>query len=110
MSVLLHSLLPFLGIIVFLVVAHEFGHFIAAKLSGVRVLEFAIGFPPRVAAVKFGETEYSLNALPLGGFCRMFGEEDPLAPGGLASRPRPLRLLRPFRRRPHEHCARRRPV
>jgi regulator of sigma E protease len=92
-SVLFHSLLPFLGIIIFLVVAHEFGHFVAAKLSGVRVLEFGIGFPPRVAAITYGETEYSLNALPLGGFVRMLGEEDPLAPGGLASRPRSLRLL-----------------
>jgi regulator of sigma E protease len=91
--VLLHSLLPFIGIIIVLVLVHESGHFIAAKISGVRVLEFGVGFPPRVAAFKFHDTEYSLNALPLGGFVRLFGEEDPSEPGALASRPRHLRLF-----------------
>ena len=93
MSVLLHSIVPFVAILVLLVVVHEFGHFIVAKLSGVRVHEFGVGFPPRIRAVKFGETEYSINALPLGGFVRMAGEEDPEEPGSLASRPRPLRLM-----------------
>jgi regulator of sigma E protease len=92
-TVVLHSLLPFFGIIVVLVLVHESGHFIAAKLSGVRVLEFGVGFPPRIAAFKFHDTEYSLNALPLGGFCRMVGEEDPTEPGSLASKPRHLRLF-----------------
>ncbi len=93
MTGLLQSLLPFLGIIIVLVLVHESGHFIAAKLSGVRVLEFGVGFPPRIGAFKFHDTEYSLNALPLGGFVRMFGEEDPSEPGSLASRPRHLRLF-----------------
>jgi regulator of sigma E protease len=92
-TVIFHSVLPFFGIIIFLVLVHESGHFIAAKLSGVRVLEFGIGFPPRVAAFKFHDTEYSLNALPLGGFVRLCGEEDPTEPGSLASRPKPLRLF-----------------
>jgi len=92
-NVLLHSILPFFGIIVLLVIVHEFGHFITAKLSGVRVHEFGIGFPPRVAAFKFRGTEYSLNALPLGGFVRLAGQEDPEESGALASRPRSLRLL-----------------
>src|SRR5689334_9966582 len=60
----------FLFILVTLVVAHELAHFLTAKLFGVYVLEFGIGFPPRLFAVKFGETEYSLNLTPLGGFVR----------------------------------------
>ncbi len=64
------------AIIVFavLVIVHEFGHFIVAKRSGVRVDEFAIGFPPRLWSVKRGETRYSINALPLGGYVLMPGE------------------------------------
>lgn len=93
MSVLFHSIVPFVGILIILVLVHETGHFLAAKLSGVKVIEFGVGFPPRVAAFKFHDTEYSLNALPLGGFVRLFGEEDPTQPGALASRPRPLRFF-----------------
>lgn len=93
MSVVLHSILPFVAILVLLVIVHEGGHFFAAKLSGVRVFEFGIGFPPKVASFKFRDTEYSLNALPLGGFCRMAGEEDPTEPGALASRPKALRMF-----------------
>jgi regulator of sigma E protease len=61
-----------------LVLVHEFGHFIVAKWSGVRVDEFAIGFPPRVASFKRGETRYSLNALPIGGYVLMPGENGQL--------------------------------
>ena len=93
MTVLFHSILPFIVILIILVVIHEAGHFTAAKLSGVRVLEFGVGFPPRLAAFTFHGTEYSVNALPIGGFVRMSGEEDPSESGSLASRPRPLRLL-----------------
>jgi regulator of sigma E protease len=92
-SVLFHSIVPFVGILIVLVLVHETGHFVAAKLSGVRVFEFGVGFPPRIAAFKFHDTEYSLNALPIGGFVRIVGEEDPMEPGGLASRPRPFRLF-----------------
>jgi regulator of sigma E protease len=65
-----------IAILVFavLVLVHEFGHFIVAKRSGVRVDEFAIGFPPRLFSFKRGETTYSLNLLPLGGYVRMPGE------------------------------------
>ncbi|MGB4214366.1 MAG: RIP metalloprotease RseP [Dethiobacteria bacterium] len=59
------------GILVFV---HEFGHFIAARLNGVRVLELAIGMGPRVISRQKGETVYSLRLFPLGGFCRMLGE------------------------------------
>ena len=65
-----------IAILVFavLVLVHEFGHFIVAKRAGVRVEEFAIGFPPRLLSFRRGETEYSINLLPLGGYVRMPGE------------------------------------
>lgn len=76
------------GVIVFsvLVLVHEFGHFAAAKRVGAKVEEFAFGFPPRVYAVKRGETEYAVNLIPFGGYVRLLGEEDPSAAGSLASR------------------------
>jgi regulator of sigma E protease len=57
-----------------LILGHEAGHFFAAKLFGLKVDEFGIGFPPRIFAKKFGETEYSVNWLPFGGFVRISGE------------------------------------
>jgi regulator of sigma E protease len=57
-----------------LILGHEAGHFFAAKLFGLKVDEFGIGFPPRIMAKKFGETEYSINWLPFGGFVRISGE------------------------------------
>jgi regulator of sigma E protease len=73
---LFNSVVPFVAILVFLVVMHELGHFITAKLAGVKVLEFGIGYPPRIWGKRIGETEYTINALPLGGFVRMLGETD----------------------------------
>lgn len=58
-----------------LIAVHEFGHFITAKLCGVRVNEFSIGMGPRIWGRTAGETEYSLRALPVGGFCAMEGED-----------------------------------
>lgn len=66
-------LLTIIGIAL-LILVHEFGHFIAAKAFGVRVDEFGIGFPPRLFGIQRGETLYSVNALPLGGFVRLHGE------------------------------------
>ena len=64
-------------ILVFLIVVHELGHFIAAKIFGVRVEEFGVGYPPRALMFgKIGETEYTLNWLPFGGFVRLFGEQE----------------------------------
>lgn len=57
-----------------LVIVHELGHFFAAKLFKIRVDEFGIGFPPRIAGIARGETNYTINALPLGGFVRIHGE------------------------------------
>lgn len=59
-----------------LIVIHEFGHFIAAKLLGVRVNEFAVGFGPKLFSKQWGETKYSFNLFPLGGYCAMEGEDE----------------------------------
>ncbi|MCX8030547.1 MAG: RIP metalloprotease RseP [Thermodesulfovibrionales bacterium] len=59
----------------FLIFIHELGHFIFAKLSGVRVLKFSLGFGPKVIGKKYGDTEYLLSAIPLGGYVKMLGEE-----------------------------------
>ena len=72
---MLDTILPFIAILLGLVILHELGHFVAAKLAGVRVEEFGIGMPPRIAGIRFGETIYSINWLPLGGFVRLTGEE-----------------------------------
>lgn len=65
----------FFVILILLVIIHELGHFIAAKKNGVLVEEFGVGFPPRLFGVKIGETLYSVNLIPLGGFVKLFGEE-----------------------------------
>jgi len=70
------SLLLFFGILSFLVLIHELGHFLAAKKSGVKVLEFGLGLPPKMLGKKFRDTIYSLNLLPFGGFVRLKGEEE----------------------------------
>jgi regulator of sigma E protease len=68
------SILLFLAVLFVLVLVHEWGHFITAKKTGMRVDEFGIGFPPKAYSIKRGETEYSLNWLPIGGFVRIWGE------------------------------------
>lgn len=60
-----------LGVLIFV---HELGHFLVAKLAGVRVLKFSLGFGPALLGKKWGETEYVLSAIPLGGFVKMYGE------------------------------------
>jgi regulator of sigma E protease len=69
------SFLIFLVVLAILVFVHELGHFIAAKKSGIKVTEFGIGFPPRIFGVQRGETLYSFNAIPFGGFVKIFGED-----------------------------------
>ena len=59
-----------------LIIIHEFGHFIAAKLMGVRVNEFAVGFGPKLFSKQWGETKYAFNLIPLGGYCAMEGEDE----------------------------------
>lgn len=81
-----------IALIVFelLVVFHEFGHFIAARACGVRVLEFSVGMGPQLFSVQGKETLFSLRGLPIGGYCSMVGEDEADeedVEGSLASRP-----------------------
>jgi regulator of sigma E protease len=72
-----------------LIIIHELGHFLAAKKLGVKVEEFGLGFPPRLWGKKVGETLYSINLIPFGGFVRIYGHEDPVYddPRSFSSRP-----------------------
>ncbi|MDZ4246815.1 MAG: site-2 protease family protein, partial [Dehalococcoidia bacterium] len=87
------TIVSFAGVLILLILVHEFGHFITAKLAGVKVEEFGLGFPPKIFGFKVGETEYTLNMVPLGGFCRLLGEEDPKEKRSLASRNKGIRIL-----------------
>ncbi|MCH7951198.1 site-2 protease family protein [Patescibacteria group bacterium] len=69
------NLLLFIAILSLLIFVHEAGHFAVAKRAGIRVLEFGFGLPPRLIGKKIGETIYSINLLPIGGFVRLFGED-----------------------------------
>lgn len=68
------SILLFFAVLFVLILVHEWGHFIVAKKTGMRVDEFGIGFPPKLFGIKKGETEYTFNALPIGGFVKIWGE------------------------------------
>ena len=88
------SILIFVIVIVALIVVHEFGHFIAAKLSGMRVDEFGLGYPPRALTLgKIGETVYTLNWLPFGGFVKIYGEDGGTGARAFATRPRILQAF-----------------
>ena len=87
------SALLFIVILLALVVIHEFAHFATAKMFGILVHEFGVGFPPKIWGKKVGDTEYTVNWLPIGGFVRLEGEEDPSHPRALASRPAWQRLI-----------------
>jgi len=80
------TIVIFIAMLAVLILSHEFGHFIVAKRSDVKVEEFGIGFPPKLASIKRGETVYSLNLIPLGGFVKLLGEEDPTEPRSFASK------------------------
>jgi regulator of sigma E protease len=71
---LLLGIPTFFVILAILILVHELGHFTMAKLNGVRVDEFGLGFPPRLKTWRRGGTLYSINAIPLGGFVKMLGE------------------------------------
>lgn len=105
------SVAAFIILIGVMVVVHEFGHFLVAKLCGVRVERFSIGFPPRLFGFRIGETDYCISATPLGGYVKMTGENMPgenlsmegadqenieaqrVDPGALTSHPRWQRIL-----------------
>jgi regulator of sigma E protease len=69
------TIVIFILILALLIFVHELGHFLVAKISGVRVDEFAIGFPPKLFSYKYGETIYALNLIPFGGYVKIFGED-----------------------------------
>jgi regulator of sigma E protease len=73
---LLSTLAIFAAALLILVFVHELGHFLAAKLFGMRVEKFSLGFPPRIFGIKKGETEYQIGATPLGGFVKITGMID----------------------------------
>ena len=91
------TVVTFIAVLVALIVAHEFGHFVAAKIAGMRVDEFGLGYPPRALTIgKWGGTEYTLNWLPFGGFVKIYGEDgDAVAKDTRAfgARPRILQAL-----------------
>lgn len=78
MQILITIALIIIGVLFFelIIFSHEFGHFITAKLSGVKVNEFALGMGPRLFGFKKGETEYSFRLFPIGGYCAMEGEDE----------------------------------
>lgn len=83
------TIIIFIITLLFLIVSHEFGHFIVARKFGVKVLEFGFGLPPKIFGKKIGETLVTLNWLPIGGFVKLLGEDDPKATGprSFASQP-----------------------
>lgn len=81
---LIVTIIAFALILSVLVLIHELGHFLTAKKFGIKVEEFGLGFPPRLFGKKIGETLYSVNALPVGGFVKLFGEDN--AGGGSLKR------------------------
>lgn len=91
------SIVSFLIVLSVMVVVHELGHFIVAKLCGVRVEAFSLGFPPRLFGIKYGDTDYCVSALPFGGYVKMAGEtpgsETSGDPHEFSARPRWQRVL-----------------
>jgi len=73
---MLTSILSFIFVLGLLIFVHELGHFITAKLVGIRVERFSLGFPPRMFGFKYGETDYCISWLPLGGYVKMSGMID----------------------------------
>lgn len=71
----LGTILAFIVVLVVLVLVHEIGHFVMARLAGITVQEFGIGYPPRITSIIWRGTRYSLNWIPLGGFVKMLGED-----------------------------------
>jgi regulator of sigma E protease len=91
---LILGIFTFFVVLAVLILVHEFGHFSFAKLSGVRVEEFGLGFPPRLRAWQRRGTVYSLNAIPIGGFVRMLGENgEDAEPDSFGAQPPWRRLI-----------------
>jgi regulator of sigma E protease len=88
------AILGFFLVIGPLIFVHELGHFLAARWSGIKVEEFGIGYPPRIMTLfEQGGTKFTLNWIPLGGFMKPAGEDDPLITGGFGAAPKAARLF-----------------
>ena len=83
-------IIPTLAILIFV---HELGHFVTAKLFGIGVTEFGFGMPPRIYGINYKGTIYSVNLIPIGGFVKMVGEEDPSSPESFARQSALKRLV-----------------
>lgn len=70
------TILAFFFVLSLLVLVHELGHFAVAKISGIGVHRFSIGYPPRLAGFRIGETDYCISAIPFGGYVKLFGQDD----------------------------------
>src|ERR671929_1076133 len=97
---------PFMAILVaivglgLLIAAHEAGHLVLARMLGMRVETYSLGFGPRLAGFRRGDTDYRLSAIPLGGYCKIAGfspdepaAQDPTDPGSYANKPAWRRFL-----------------
>lgn len=87
------TLVSFFVMLIVLVLVHEIGHFVAARATKVKVEEFGLFYPPRIWGFKRGGTLYSINAIPIGGFVKLAGEEDPKIKDSLASKSKKVRIL-----------------
>lgn len=90
---MLLSLTVFAFVFSLVVLVHEVGHFVLARRHGIKVLEFGIGYPPRLKTLTVrNDVEYTLNALPIGGFVKMLGEEDPSDPQSFSAQSAGVRI------------------
>ncbi|MBI2756588.1 MAG: site-2 protease family protein [Chloroflexi bacterium] len=87
------NVLAFVPILSVMMLVHELGHFITAKLFGITVQEFGFGLPPRMFGFTYRGVVYSINWIPFGAFVKMLGEEDPTAPGSFAGKSRKVRAI-----------------
>lgn len=87
---MISTIIIFLLVLTLLIAVHELGHFLAARLFGIRVDEFAIGFPPRLFHRMIGKTKFAINMVPLGGYVKIHGEnpEDSLTSDSILSKPK----------------------
>lgn len=90
---MLTTIFSLLGVLIVLVLVHECGHYFSARLFKVKVDEFGLFFPPRLWSFTRGGTRYSINAIPIGGFVKLAGEEDPKVPGSLAGKKPWVRII-----------------